>query len=173
MSCTRRARRSLSVNRATHADFLGRIFSGPISPNTDDLSFSDVCILLRSTHHCQRYMRTHTHTHTRARALTRTHTHTRSCVQDNLCSFTKASWPTIKALADHYQQLNASLEIRVHWFPLPYHHNAFFTAVSDAQHNILSCATPELDGYHACASPWLFCSVLCVACQCRVCVCLR
>mmetsp|Transcript_3092 Transcript_3092/g.7400 ORF Transcript_3092/g.7400 Transcript_3092/m.7400 type:complete len:241 (+) Transcript_3092:159-881(+) len=50
---------------------------------------------------------------------------------DNLCAYTKASWPTIKALAAHYQGQKASLEIRVHWFPLPYHHNAFFVAMAD------------------------------------------
>jgi hypothetical protein len=36
---------------------------------------------------------------------------------DNLCSFTKASWPTMKALAEHYGA-DDDLEIRVHWFPV-------------------------------------------------------
>jgi hypothetical protein len=48
---------------------------------------------------------------------------------DNLCVFTKRSWPTIKALAAHYT--NDELEIRVHWFPLPYHHNSFPTAMAN------------------------------------------
>ena len=37
----------------------------------------------------------------------------------------------LQALADHYTSAGASFEIRVHWFPLPYHHNAYFTAMSD------------------------------------------
>jgi hypothetical protein len=36
---------------------------------------------------------------------------------DNLCAFTKRSWPTVKALAEHYSS-NNDLEILVHWFPV-------------------------------------------------------
>lgn len=51
---------------------------------------------------------------------------------DNLCIFTKRSYVTIKALAEHYGAMAGNpLEIRVHWIPLPYHHNAFFTAMGD------------------------------------------
>ena len=39
---------------------------------------------------------------------------------DNLCAFTKASWPTVKALAEHYGS-NNDLEILVHWFPVTRH----------------------------------------------------
>eukprot|EP00041_Stephanoeca_diplocostata_P020114 m.442952 g.442952 ORF g.442952 m.442952 type:complete len:243 (+) comp21478_c1_seq2:163-891(+) len=48
---------------------------------------------------------------------------------DNLCSWTKAAWPVIQQLAQTYDA-NA-LEIRMHFFPLPYHHNAFFVAEAD------------------------------------------
>ena len=36
---------------------------------------------------------------------------------DNLCAFTKRSWPTVKALAEHYGA-DDDLEILVHWFPV-------------------------------------------------------
>ena len=48
---------------------------------------------------------------------------------DNLCAFTKASWPTVKALAEHYGS-NDDLEILVHWFPVrdtPHHRCRFVT----------------------------------------------
>jgi len=48
---------------------------------------------------------------------------------DNLCSFTKAAFTTIDLLAQHYA--DKSVEIRVHWFPLPFHHNAYFVAMAD------------------------------------------
>ena len=49
---------------------------------------------------------------------------------DNLCSFTKAAFTTIEALAAHYIH-NPNVQIRVHWFPLPFHHNAYFVAMAD------------------------------------------
>ena len=38
----------------------------------------------------------------------------------------QAAFTTVDLLAKHYK--NKSLEIRVHWFPLPFHHNAYFVA---------------------------------------------
>ena len=59
---------------------------------------------------------------------------------DNLCIFTKRSYVTIKALAEHYRaQSGNPLEIRVHWIPLPYHHNAFFTAMGGASVGAPQC----------------------------------
>jgi hypothetical protein len=50
---------------------------------------------------------------------------------DNLCYFTMKSWPTIKALAQHYAEAKASVSIRFHFLPLPYHHDAYFVAMVD------------------------------------------
>lgn len=46
-----------------------------------------------------------------------------SAFYDLLCPDSRASWPVIKAVAEHYGSL--MLQTRVHTFPLPYHRNAF------------------------------------------------
>ncbi|KAH7352141.1 hypothetical protein KP509_19G031900 [Ceratopteris richardii] len=42
---------------------------------------------------------------------------------DPLCSDSADAWPTVKRIAQHFQD---DLMLIVHPFPLPYHHNAFF-----------------------------------------------
>ncbi|EXB81513.1 hypothetical protein L484_014321 [Morus notabilis] len=50
---------------------------------------------------------------------------------DQICPYSKASWPSLKQAADFYP---SHLSLVVHLFPLPYHDNAF--AVSRALHTV-------------------------------------
>merc|ERR1712232_345166 len=45
-------------------------------------------------------------------------------MMDHLCPDSKASWPVLKDVAEKYGE---KLEITIHMFPLPYHHNSYLS----------------------------------------------